>query len=219
MDEVRSTAEGGEAHAVGTLPAVLMAIRCTRCGREYDVTLFQFGRTIHCTCGTRVDLESRIGPTVSFPEPRFIADAMLGGLARWLRILGSDTAYDPAISDGELVQRGLAEGRHILTRDRALLEEWRVSEYSLLEADGTEAQLKEVLGRFDLMAGADLFSRCPVCNSPLEPIPREEVQGQVPPGVFELHDAFTRCPDCHRLYWEGSHAHRVRAKIEKILGG
>jgi uncharacterized protein with PIN domain len=166
-----------------------------------------------------VGLESRLGPTVSSLEPRFIADAMLGGLARWLRILGYDTAYDPAISDAELVQRSLGEGRHILTRDRALSEEWRVSECTILDADGTEAQLKEALERFDLMAGADLFSRCPVCNSPLEPIPRKDAQGHVPPRVFELHDSFKRCPGCHRFYWEGSHTHRVRARIEKILGG
>ena len=33
-----------------------MAIRCPRCGAEYDVTLFPFGRTIRCDCGASVDL-------------------------------------------------------------------------------------------------------------------------------------------------------------------
>jgi len=31
-----------------------MAIICKRCGRQYDVTLFQFGRTIRCDCGENV---------------------------------------------------------------------------------------------------------------------------------------------------------------------
>jgi hypothetical protein len=65
-----------------------MAIRCQRCGREYDVTLFQFGRTIHCACGSRVRLEDPVGLAVTHSDPRFMVDAMLGGLARWLRILG-----------------------------------------------------------------------------------------------------------------------------------
>jgi uncharacterized protein with PIN domain len=142
---------------------------------------------------------------------------MLGGLARWLRILGYDTAYDPAISDAKLVRRSLTEGRHILTRDQALSEEWRVSECTILGVDGTEAQLKELLGRFNLMDGADLFSRCTVCNGSLEPIAREHAEGHVPPRVFELHDAFTRCPDCHHIYWDGSHTQRTRARIMTIL--
>lgn len=28
-----------------------MSIRCPECGWEYDVTLFQFGRTVRCGCG------------------------------------------------------------------------------------------------------------------------------------------------------------------------
>ena len=31
-----------------------MAIVCPRCGRQYDVTLFQFGRTVTCECGATV---------------------------------------------------------------------------------------------------------------------------------------------------------------------
>jgi dsDNA-specific endonuclease/ATPase MutS2 len=31
-----------------------MAILCPRCGRQYDVTLFQFGAVVDCDCGERV---------------------------------------------------------------------------------------------------------------------------------------------------------------------
>jgi dsDNA-specific endonuclease/ATPase MutS2 len=31
-----------------------MAIECPRCGRPYDVTLFQFGAAVDCDCGERV---------------------------------------------------------------------------------------------------------------------------------------------------------------------
>ena len=37
-----------------------MAVTCADCGREYDITLFQFGRTVLCDCGR----------TVSADEPR-----------------------------------------------------------------------------------------------------------------------------------------------------
>ena len=56
-------------------------------------------------------------------EPtRFIADAMLGSLARKLRIFGFDTLYFREGSDAELEMVARTETRIILTSDRALLE-------------------------------------------------------------------------------------------------
>lgn len=34
-----------------------MSIRCPECKREYDVTLFEFGRDIVCECGNRLGLK------------------------------------------------------------------------------------------------------------------------------------------------------------------
>jgi uncharacterized protein len=195
-----------------------MAIRCQQCGREYDVTLFQFGRTIHCACGTRVGLEARVGPYVTHSEPRFMVDAMLGSLARWLRILGFDTAYDPAIPDSELARRGLVEGRHILTLDRSFPEEWRVAHCTILTQEEVEAQLREVLERFNLKEGIRLFSRCGVCNTLLEPLSRDEARGRAPSRVLEVYDHFASCPGCGRTYWEGSHTRRMRDRLREILG-
>src|SRR5262245_58046319 len=104
-----------------------MGVPCPRCGRAYDVALFQFGRTLHCTCGERVALEPRLRTAPpSSAESRFFADAMLGRLARWLRMAGYDTRYDPRVSDAELVRSAVEEGRTILTRDRALARDWSV---------------------------------------------------------------------------------------------
>lgn len=33
-----------------------MAIRCPYCKKEYDVTLFEYGKTVKCTCGNVVNL-------------------------------------------------------------------------------------------------------------------------------------------------------------------
>jgi hypothetical protein len=34
-----------------------MAVRCSYCGREYDVTLFEFDRSMPCACGKTVTLK------------------------------------------------------------------------------------------------------------------------------------------------------------------
>jgi uncharacterized protein with PIN domain len=196
-----------------------MAIPCAGCGRQYDVALFQFGRTIQCTCGARVGLETRLGPPVTADRPRFIADAMLGRLARWLRTLGFDTAYDAGISDAELVRRALGEERYILTRDRKLPEEWRIEGCLIVRAKRPLEQLAEVATAFGLEAPAHLFTRCRACNRVLVPADRDAVARRVPPRVIEREAAFVQCPACHRIYWEGSHTDRMRAVIARVFGG
>ena len=44
-----------------------MAITCPQCGRQYDATLFQFGREIRCDCGTKFDISQ--GHLLMLPEP------------------------------------------------------------------------------------------------------------------------------------------------------
>jgi uncharacterized protein len=53
--------------------------------------------------------------------PRFIADAMLEKLTKWLRILGYDVTYERKIEDAVLIRQALAENRLILTPDTHLL--------------------------------------------------------------------------------------------------
>lgn len=35
-----------------------MSLRCPKCGREYDVTLFEFDREVVCACGKRLSLKN-----------------------------------------------------------------------------------------------------------------------------------------------------------------
>jgi uncharacterized protein with PIN domain len=193
-----------------------MAVPCSTCGRTYDVALFQFGRTIDCTCGARVGIEPREAPP---PGPtRLFADAMLGRLARWLRILGHDTAFDADIADGDLVRRCIEEGRVLLTRDRRLMDEWRVPRALLLRAEDPNEQLRETVTRLDLSHEGPLFSRCTVCNAPVERVDREHVRDQVPERVWHACEVFVRCPSCGRIYWEGTHTRRIRERLDGLLG-
>jgi len=195
-----------------------MAVPCRRCGREYDATLFAFGRTIWCTCGSRVGVEPRAREIGAPADRRFIADAMLGRLARWLRLLGFDCAYAPRIEDEELVRRGVEEQRIILSRDAALPEEWWVPWIYLVRSEELESQLREVLERFDLRGCVRVLSRCSECNRPLAPVPREQVAGRVPDRILATHSAFLDGRGCDRVYWEGSHADRIRRMADRVLG-
>ena len=193
-----------------------MGIRCPGCGRHYDLTLFAFGRTIHCTCGQRVGAEPPPRPSAG-ADHRFIADAMLGRLARWLRILGFDTAYKAHISDADLVRRAARESRLILSRDRLLPQEWRVSGIYLVEADRPLEQLREVAGHFQLGAAVRMFTRCSRCNVLLLPATRDEARQQVPPRILNTEERLTRCPLCQRFYWSGSHVQRVLRIVRQSL--
>lgn len=196
-----------------------MAIPCPRCGRQYDVTLFQYGRTIDCTCGARVGraIEQRVASTAS--PPRFFCDAMLGRLARWLRVLDYDTEYDPDIEDEYLVRRAIEECRTILTRDRALPDEWRIGQSCVvIKAEDAMGQLREVVRVLDLERPHALFRRCLECNAPLSGASPEEVGDRVPPRVRATHDRFHRCPVCRRIYWEGDHTRRMRRRVDAVFG-
>lgn len=194
-----------------------MGVPCPRCGRLYDATLFPFGRTLWCTCGGRVGLESRIVAAPESAEKRFIADAMLGRLARWLRLLGFDCVYQADIPDEALIQRGVQEKRIILSRDRRLAEEWRVSGIHLLRSEDLGEQLAELFGRFGLANEMHVLSRCSECNLPLRTISTEQVSGRVPARVLRTHEAFRECVGCRRVYWEGTHTERIRRIVDRFL--
>ena len=194
-----------------------MSVPCTRCGREYDVTLFEFGRTLWCTCGNRVGVEARIRHVGADAEVRFIADAMLGRLAHWLRLLGFDCAYESEIADAELVRRGVEQGRVVLTRDRALPDEWRASGICIVRAERTFEQLGEVVRRFDLARAVRLFTRCSECNRRLAAATAADLRGRAPASILATHERLQECPGCKRVYWEGSHTQRIQRVVEQLL--
>jgi len=148
---------------------------------------------------------------------RFLADCMLGTLAKWLRILGYDTAYYAKLDDNELVRLARAERRVLLSRDTRLLRRKGLRGL-LIKSQNVEEQLAQVLDAFDLPAD-NPFSRCPVCNTLLEKVPRHEAWGQVPPFVFQTQDRFSLCPECSRFYWRGTHWQHMLEQVEKLKTG
>ncbi|HLH68799.1 MAG TPA: Mut7-C RNAse domain-containing protein [Candidatus Dormibacteraeota bacterium] len=147
---------------------------------------------------------------------RFLADANVGRLGRWLRALGYDVDYAPTLSDSALVTRARAEGRVLLTRDAELTRRRAVAGGEVraifLQEDSLAGQLRQVVRALGLPADL-VLTRCLACNLELMPRSAEEVVDRLPPRVRERQRQFTQCPGCGRVYWLGSHWERMRRQL------
>jgi uncharacterized protein with PIN domain len=150
-------------------------------------------------------------------EPRFVADGMLGRLARWLRALGYDTLYFRDAPDRRLLAVALADRRRLLTRDAALAR--RAREVGLLvRAEALDLQIQEVMAACGL-AGQRALSRCLECNALLAAAPPETVRDRVPPYTFATRREFWTCTGCGRVFWAGSHVTGIRRRLAPYLRG
>jgi uncharacterized protein with PIN domain len=149
-------------------------------------------------------------------KPRFLCDAMLGSLARWLRFFGFDSVFlEPGLEDRVLEQQARNEGRWLLTRDRRLASAGPRT--MLVRAEDLDDQLIEVFGRLNLRPQATLeHARCSECNGELVDVLREEVPDVVPPHVLATSPRFRRCTGCRRVYWPGSHSDKILARMSDI---
>ena len=172
--------------------------------------------------GDVLDVFARFGPRevrreVHGPVPsRFVLDGHLGRLAAYLRLLGFDTWHRQTIDDDELVAVSLGEARTLLTRDRELLKRSALEHGCLVRETDPRRQVEEVVRRLDLAAGIHPFTRCLVCNGVLAHVAATDVADAVPDGVRERFDRFARCPDCGRVYWEGTHHARLAALVAAV---
>jgi uncharacterized protein with PIN domain len=154
----------------------------------------------------------------SDPDLRFLADAHLGGLARFLRMLGFDTLHRNAFGDAEIRRLAAEERRIVLTRDRELLKCREISRGCYVRALKPEQQLREVVARYGLAPLARPFTLCLLCNLPLAAVDKTAVAGRVPEKVLSVQDTFSYCGGCDRVYWPGSHYERMRLALGPILG-
>ncbi len=149
-------------------------------------------------------------------EPRFLCDAMLAHLARWLRAAGYDTLLaDPSASDAELLGRAAGEDRWLLTCDRDLGKAHPKALWlPMVELDRLAEELRERLG---VDWNRAPFRRCLVDNAPLTEVEDPEAVG-IPAPACRLPGPFTRCPECGRAYWPGSHVRRMRERLRRWSG-
>jgi uncharacterized protein with PIN domain len=150
-------------------------------------------------------------PTTKEDTPRLLVDAMLGRLAKWLRLVGYDAAYWRDGSDEALIRQAQAEGRLIVTRDHQLAGRRGVRAL-LIAAETLDEQIAEA--RAALGGTPEPFTRCPECNSTLADLPHAAARDLVPSYVWHTQTAFRHCPDCGRVYWKGTHWPAMAARLE-----
>jgi uncharacterized protein with PIN domain len=153
-------------------------------------------------------------------ELRFFCDAMLGGLARWLRAAGWDASFDPFIDDGELVRRAHEDGRVLLSSDRPLFDRARVrdGEVRALFVPRHRPPVEQLAFVAGALALPVRDPRCMTCGGALAELPREAVLGEAPPRTLARCDRFWRCTRCRKLFWRGTHWDRISRALAGVGG-
>jgi hypothetical protein len=150
-------------------------------------------------------------------SPRFVADVMLGRLAKWLRIAGFDVLYSNRFHDEELLELASRDGRILLSRDTRLLVRRSVRQFIFLESEKVQDQIRHVFRSIGISELPDLLTRCLRCNTVLSDIPPDEVRDRVPAYVFRTQVSFRFCRQCGKIYWAGTHRQSVLRTMEALF--
>jgi hypothetical protein len=146
---------------------------------------------------------------------------MLGKLARWLRMLGQDVAYNVKLDDNGLLDLAKKEGRVILSKDLELYQRAisRGIDAFFVEGKSESERLAEVAKRYGLNLTIDMEkSRCPVCNTKLTATPKGQLSGELQKNTFTYYEKFWKCPNCGQIYWQGAHWKQISSTLNEAQG-
>jgi uncharacterized protein with PIN domain len=150
-------------------------------------------------------------------ESRFILDAHLGKLAKYLRMLGFDTLYQNDFGDQEIIDIARKENRIILTRDKLLLRSKKVDHGYYVRETEKHAQLIEIVKKFDLYSQFRSFTRCMTCNAVLVKKEKKDVANKIDEDTARIFKEFFHCPACDKVFWKGSHFERMERLILSLI--
>jgi uncharacterized protein len=161
----------------------------------------------------------------------FLADAMLGNIARKLRIFGFDTLYMAQAHDDEILKIGIKQDRVILTADKELFKRIvKVGARGVL-VSGSASELEDLVhilseNGITSVGMNGIGSRCSVCNGHLKERTSDQVKNDdcnndnddliVPDKIIACHNQFFQCIACGKIYWEGGHLKRIRALVRNL---
>lgn len=157
---------------------------------------------------------------MSQKKPIFIVDAMLGNLAKKLRVLGYDSAYFSSIEDEKLVSIAKNEKRIILTKDERLCKTAQNQEITSVLIRGNDeieqiAQIHQSI-KFEKFVIDTNNSRCIICNGKLQLIEKYRAIGKIPEGILEREEKFWMCDGCKKIYWQGTHFEKLQEFANKL---
>lgn len=139
-------------------------------------------------------------------EPKYLTDASLAGLTKWLRLLGYDTAVYNREAGREMLRFAVSQGRTVLTKRQDMLSRQFSGSLCLITGRDVGSQLKEVLEKLAIkVEKKKMFQICLSCNERLSILRKEEARDSVPDYVFARYSEFTSCPRCESIYWPGTH--------------
>ena len=155
-------------------------------------------------------------------EAKFIVDANVGKLVRWLRMMGYDAVFFDEPDDGRMVKLALAQGRTVITRDSVFMKRRAVTSGRvralLVAGDDPESQMRDVIGTLHLDNNYRPFTRCLECNTELNVRDKTDIAQLVPPRVYEKQQQYMACPLCGRIYWRGTHWQAMKKKLYDFSG-
>lgn len=155
-------------------------------------------------------------------EAKFIVDANVGKLVRWLRMMGYDAVFFDEPDDGKMVKLALAQGRTVITRDTGFMKRRAVTSGRvralLVSGDDPDKQMRDVIGTLRLDEEYCPFTRCLECNTVLSSREKTDIAQIVPPRVYEKQEQYMACPHCRRIYWRGTHWQAMKKKLYDFIG-
>lgn len=153
-------------------------------------------------------------------QSKFVIDAMLGTIAKKLRMFGFDCKYFSSMQDDELIELARREGRILITKDRPIIQKCKKSGVSVVGvfSDSERDQLAEIakqsgLGRYSFDASK---AHCPLCNGKIDIVEKSSILNDIPERIASNVELFWRCQDCGHIYWEGTHISSLRKLIDEI---
>lgn len=149
-------------------------------------------------------------------QSRFVLDAHLGRLAKFLRMLGLDVLYKNDYQDQEIAAISSSTDRIVLTRDRKLLMRNEIRHGYYVRKTAPEEQVSEIVHRYQVHEHIQPLTRCLECNSVLVPLARQQAEAKLPDSIRRRYDDFSGCEVCGRVYWKGSHYDRMLERISRM---
>ena len=145
---------------------------------------------------------------------------MLKRLGRWLRAAGYDTVIqENGGADRVMLQLARRDGRLLITRDHDLMEFRNAADTVLLLHGNTLQEcIDELTSRLQLNWLYRPFSRCLICNTVLVEADTEAWNQLPQESRLQVHKLLS-CSGCARIYWEGGHVRRMRARLISWQGG